>query len=202
MPARWQGTHVKDTPAITRLLAAARRGERRALDDVFALVYEQIGEIARRQLRRVGRPETLDTTAVVHEAYIKLIGAHDAPWEDRSHFFNVAAAAMRQILVDHARRRLRGKRGGGALVLPLDEARIAVDDRAHEILELDSALERLALVDERLCRVVELRFFGGLSVEETAKALGVTDRTVKRDWQTARALLYRDLGGGASEPSA
>jgi RNA polymerase sigma factor (TIGR02999 family) len=181
---------------ITRLLSAAREGDREALDHVFARVYDEVRRIARRQLRRAGRPDSLSTMAVVHEAYLKLAGGRRVPWEDRSHFFNVAARAMRQVLVDHARSRRAGKRGAGERPFLLDSVDAPVETRASDILELDEALGRLAARSERLGRVVDLRFFAGLSVEETAEVLGVTDRTVKRDWRIARAFLFRELAGG------
>ena len=184
---------MTESGEITQLLSAARRGDRGALDRVVSIVYDEIRRIAHRQLRRVGRSDTLNTTAVVHEAYLKLAGASGASWEDRAHFLNVAATAMRQVLVDHARTRARKKRGGGVRPFLLDEADAPVAERAAEIVELDDALSQLAHLNERLGRVVELRFFAALSVEETAKVLGVSERTVKRDWRTARAFLYRAL---------
>lgn len=193
MPECNAAARMTEPGDITRLLSAAREGNRGAFDEVFALVYSEIRRIAQRQLRRVNRMETLNTTAVVHEAYLKLAGSPAASSEDRSHFFNLAAAAMRQVLVDHARARQRDKRGGGVRPLPLDEGEAAAAAPAIDVLGLDEALSRLARMNDRLSRVVELRFFGGLSVEETAKVIGVTDRTVKRDWRTARAFLYREL---------
>jgi RNA polymerase sigma factor (TIGR02999 family) len=178
---------------ITQILSSAREGNRRALDEVFARVYGEVRRIARAQLRRAGAHHTLSTTAVVHEAYLRLVGSPTIAWEDRAHFYAVAATAMRQILLNHARHHLTAKRGGGARTLPLDSVDAPVDARAAELLELDDALTRLAAVDERLARVVDLRFFAGLSVEETARILGVTDRTVKRDWRAARAFLYREI---------
>jgi RNA polymerase sigma factor (TIGR02999 family) len=183
---------VEDSGNITRLLAAARAGDREALNLVFTQVYDEIRVIARRQLYRVGRPDTLNTTAVVHEAYLKVMSA-GASWENRSHFLRMAATAMRQVLVDHARTRARKKRGGGVRPFLLDDIDAPVEDRAAELLELDEALHRLSGLSERLGRVIELRFFGGLSVEEVAQVLGVTDRTVKRDWRAARAFLYNEL---------
>lgn len=181
---------------ITQQLSAARRGDRVALDRVFARVYSEIRRIAAAQVRRIGGESTLSTTAVVHEAYLKLAGGAPVAWEDRAHFFAVAARAMRQVLLNHARGHLAQKRGGGR-PLPLDDVVVAVDACAAELIELDVALERLTALDERLGRVVELRYYAGLSVEETAGLLGVTDRTVKRDWQAARAFLYRELRGEA-----
>lgn len=176
---------------ITAILVAARGGERAALDEVFALIYEQIRGLAHGQLARAGRC-TLSTTAVVHEAYLKLVRSPTIPFEDRRHFYAVAAIAMRQVLLNHARAKAARKRDGGQR-LSLDAVAIAVDDDAADLIALDQALERLTALDERLGRVVELRFYAGLSVEETAALLGVTDRTVKRDWRAARAFLQQQL---------
>jgi RNA polymerase sigma factor (TIGR02999 family) len=180
------------------MLRAARAGDRQALDDVFARVYAEVREIAQRQLRRVGSPDALHTTSIVHEAYLKLFEGPAINWEDRAHFYSVAAMAMRQILLNRARRQLAKKRGGGARVFALDQLDGPVDPRNVELLELDSALHRLSSLDERLAQVVDLRYFAGLSIEETAQVLGVTDRTVKRDWQTARAFLFREIYGTTS----
>ncbi len=182
-------------PDITQLLVSLRQGNREALNDLFPLVYEQLRALARHRLPLGGPDQTLSTTALVHEAYLKLFDQTRLTFNDRKHFFSVAALAMRQIVVDHARRRQAQKRGGGRKPMNLDAAELPVDDRAEEILSLDEALRRLSGLDERLGRVVELRFFGGLSVEETAEVLDMDPRTVKRDWRKARALLYRDLSG-------
>jgi RNA polymerase sigma factor (TIGR02999 family) len=180
---------------VTRLLAALGHGESHAFGQLFPLVYSELKEIARRQLRRGAEAETLNTTAVVHEAYLKLVGSGGASINDSNHFFALAARAMRQILVDHARSHISQKRGGGVRPMVLDDRDVQVDVNAEAILDLDAALDRLAALDERLGRVVELRFYAGLSIDETAELLGVTDRTVKRDWRKARALLYQDLFG-------
>jgi len=181
---------------ITQLLAAARGGNAGALDQVFALVYDEVRRLAHAQIARTGRSPTLNTTAVVHEAYIKLAHTPLESLEDRRHFFAMAAKAMRQVLVDTARRRNAEKRGGGAAHLSLDDAEVSVASTAAEIVDLEMALQRLAAVDERLARVVELRFFGGLSEHETAEVMEVSDRTVQRDWRAARAFLTRELAGG------
>jgi len=178
------------------MLAAARGGERAALDAVFSAIYEEIRRIASGQLARAGRG-TLSTTAVVHEAYLKLVGSPPIAYEDRCHFYAVAARAMRQILLNRARARATAKRDGGRR-LSLDDVDLPVQDRAAELLELDAALERLAEIDERLARTVELRFYAGLTETETAEVLGVTDRTVRRDWRAARAFLHTQLDGRAS----
>lgn len=180
-------------PAVTRLLADLRRGDPDALGALFPLVYADLRDLARRQLR--GARGTLNTTAVVHEAYLRFAGNDGVLPSDRAHFFAIAARAMRQIVIDHARRHLAAKRGGGAPHTLLDEAQVAVEDRAEELLDLHAALERMETLDARLGRVVELRFFAGLSVEETAEALSVSAITVKRDWRKAKAFLYRELHG-------
>ncbi len=180
---------------ITQILSRARQGERGAADRVFSAVYDELRRIAHIQLQRAPHERTLNTTAVVHEAYLNLMRGTSVEWEDRGHFFAVAATAMRNILVSFARRRLAQKRGAGASLAQLDEAEGAVSIHAEEVLDLHDALSRLSDVDERLARVVDLRFFAGLSIEETAHALGVTDRTVKRDWRVARAFLYNEIVG-------
>jgi RNA polymerase sigma factor (TIGR02999 family) len=177
---------------ITRLLSAARLGERAALDRLFELVYDELHLLARKQL---GSAETVRTTALVHELYLRMARGDGVTPEDRAHFFSTAARAMRQILVDHARRKQAAKRGGGVRPEVLDEARVGTDVRREEILAVDAALARLEELDARLARLVEMRFYAGLSVEEAAEALGVSDRTVKRDWRKARAFLYRELHG-------
>jgi RNA polymerase sigma factor (TIGR02999 family) len=176
---------------ITQLLAAARLGDRAAVDRLFELVYDELRQIARRQLGRGG--ETLRTTALVHEAYLKMAQGQGATPQDRTHFFATAARAMRQILVDHARRRQAQKRGAGVRPAFLDEERIGFGARQEEILAVDAALSRLELLDARLGRLVELRFYAGLSVEEAAATLEISPRTIKRDWRKARAFLYREL---------
>ena len=180
---------------ITALLEAVERGEGGALDRLFVRVYDELRRLARRQLASGPSSPTLDTTALVHEAYLKL--SCDAHWsvENRRHFFNLAARAMRQVLVDYARRRGRIERGGGAVVLDLDAREIAAPDRAGELIALDEALDRLGAAEPELARLVELRFFTGLSVEQIAELAGVSDRTVKRRWRAARAFLFQELAG-------
>ena len=180
---------------VAELLTRARAGDEDALARLFPLVYQELRERAHRRLARGGPGGTLDTTELVHETYLKVVESSSRTWEDRVHFLAVASCAMRQIVVDRARRRLSGKRGSGAFPVSLDPGRVPLPERARELVDLDEALERLAALDERLARTVELRFFGGLTVEETAAALGSSPRTVKRDWQKARALLYRELRG-------
>jgi RNA polymerase sigma factor (TIGR02999 family) len=188
------GGGLDEQGEITALLAAYRNGDRSALDRLFPLVYVDLRERAHRQLARRRPGDTLSTTAVVHEAYLKLTGSAHQIYQDRVHFFSVASQAMRQILVDYARRNAAAKRGGAnAPAQPFDIQALPDPGRAEELLALDEALSRLESLDPRLARTVELRFFGGLSVEETAEALGVSPRTVKRDWRTARAFLYREI---------
>ena len=179
---------------VTRLLEEFAGGDAGALDRLFPLVYEELQRVAHGQMQRESAGHTLDTTALVHEAYVKLVKhPPHVQWRSRIHFFAVAARAMRQILVNHARTRGRIKRGGEATQISLDEAVVMVDARSGELLALDQALERLEALDARQSRVVELRYFGGLSIEETAQVLKVSPVTVKRDWTTARAWLYREV---------
>lgn len=181
---------------VTELLSAVRDGDSAAMDRLLSLLEGELRALARRQLgwRRPG--QTLDTTALVNEAYLKLAGAEQPEWQDRTHFMAVAAIAMRQVLVDEARRRKAQKRGSEGRKVDLDLDLLgAVDVQAETLLALDQALRALAELDERQGRVVEMRFFGGLSGAEIAEVLGVTERTVKRDWRTARAFLHHVLGG-------
>lgn len=186
------------THHVTLALHAARGGDPEALNEAFQLVYADVSEIARRRVARGRRSPTLDTTAVVHEAYLKLARHGEMAWEDRQHFFAVASSAMRQVLLDHARRRLSLKRGAGAGHVPLTEADAAVEAQTRDIIALDAALSRLAALDAQLARIVELRYFGGLTIEETAQAVGVSDATVKRAWRRARAFLHRELAGSSA----
>ena len=180
-------------PEITDLLARLRLGHQDSMGRLFALVYEELRRIAHRRRRPNGTGETLGTTALVHEAYLKLVDQTRPEWQDRAHFFAVAAMAMRQILVDQARQRFAQKRGGTRRRVSVDDTTISVDDQAEALVELDAALGRLSSMDQRLGRVVECRFFGGLTEEETAEALGVTARTVRRDWVKAKGLLHAEL---------
>ncbi|MCA9730314.1 MAG: sigma-70 family RNA polymerase sigma factor, partial [Candidatus Eisenbacteria bacterium] len=183
---------------ITQYLALARAGDHAALDEVFHRVYDEIHRIADHQVGRISGEQTLTATAIIHEAYLKLMRTPDIAWDDRAHFFAVAATAMRQILLNRARARLTEKRGGGR-PLSLTDQDAPIDTRAEEMVALDQALDQLSVFDARLARVVELRYFGGLSVEEAARVLGVADRTVKRDWQLARAFLFQRLRGAARD---
>jgi RNA polymerase sigma factor (TIGR02999 family) len=182
----------------TALLAAARAGDRAAYDRVFARVYDELRRVASRQAARLGGNESMSTSVLVHEAYLKLAGRGPAAGNDRVHFFALAARAMRQILIDHARHRGRRKRGADAPHLELDRIELAAGGDApaiEELLALDRALERLAAVDAELARLVEWRFFAGLTLEEIAAMTAVSERTLKRDWQVARAFLLREIAG-------
>jgi RNA polymerase sigma-70 factor, ECF subfamily len=178
---------------ITRLLLDWRNGDQSALDRLMPLVYEELRRMANHYMRNERRGHTLQTSALVHEAYLRLVDHENIEWQNRAHFFGVAAQAMRRILVDHARTRNYQKRGGGAQQVSLDEAMTLAGDRAAELIALDDALRELAKMDERKSRVVELRYFGGLSLEETAEALSVSIPTVTRDWNTAKAWLMREI---------
>ena len=181
---------------VTQLLREWNRGSSEALEKLIPIIYEELRARAARYLRRERPGHTLQTTALVHEAYLRLAGAQDLPWQNRTHFFAIAATLMRRILVEHARKKAASKRGGADVRLTLDES-LAMTDRAQgvDVIAVDEALDRLAAVDAQQARVVELRFFSGLSVEETAEALGVSPRTVKRDWAVAKAWLHRELSG-------
>ncbi len=175
---------------VTQLLLAHRRGNREVADKLFALIYEELHDMAHRQLRR-GRPgETLNTTALVHEAYLKMIDHSKAAYQDRSHFIAVSATVMRHILVDYARKQKTDKRGGGAHRTLLNASVVGREDASIDILDLNDALDQLKEVNERLARVVEMRFFGGLSHEEIADVLGTSLRTTERDWHKAKTFLY------------
>jgi len=182
---------------ITGLLLAWRAGDANAFDQLFPLIYDEVRRIARCQLNREHPGHTLDSTALVHEAYFKLVDQTRVAWTDRSHFFAIAAQAMHRVLVDYARQYRAEKRGGARERVELDDGMLVVEERADTLLAVDDALTRLAQVDERLSQVVECRFFGGLTEEETAQALGVTARTVRRDWTKAKGWLHLALNGHA-----
>ena len=184
---------------VTQLLNEWSNGDQAALDKLMPLVYGELRLMARRYMARQNPSHTLQTTALINEAYLKLVGQAEKHWQNRAHFFGVAAQAMRCILVDYARSRQYEKRGGGAQQVSLDEALTVSHERAAELVALDDALQELAKVDPRKCRVVELRFFGGLSVEETAEALKVSEVTVMRDWSLAKAWLHRELSKGGED---
>jgi RNA polymerase sigma factor (TIGR02999 family) len=178
---------------VTDLLAAWTEGDPAALDRLLPLVERELHRLAHRYLRRERPGHTLQTSALVNEAYLRLVDQRRTRWQNRAQFFGIAAQLMRRILIDHARKHAYAKRGGGAPKLPLDEACLISPQRAAELVALDDALAALAALDERKSRIVELRYFGGLSVEETAQVLGVHADTVNRDWQRAKAFLRREL---------
>jgi RNA polymerase sigma factor (TIGR02999 family) len=178
---------------ISQLLVAWSKGDQAAGDQLLPLVYGELKRMARRYMAGQPPGHTLQTTALIHEAYMKVAGHEDKHWSNRAHFFGVAAQAMRHILVDYARARNAVKRGGEARAVSLDKAALVTDDQAGELVALDDALNRLAEIAPRQGRVVELRYFGGMSVEETAEALKVSPETVTRDWRMARAWLLREL---------
>jgi RNA polymerase sigma factor (TIGR02999 family) len=179
---------------VTALLAEWSHGDRSALDRLLPLVYAELRRMATRRLGAERAGHTLQPTALVHEAYLRLVGQRRVDWQDRAHFFGVAAQIMRRILVDHARRRGAGKRGAGVQCVSLDDAHGVPASNEIPILALDHALERLQEIDPDLARVVELRAFGGLTIEEAAHVLEVSPSTAKREWRTARAWLTRELG--------
>jgi RNA polymerase sigma factor (TIGR02999 family) len=181
-------------PLLTTWLDRLRNGDAGALDDLIPIVYEELRTLAHAQLRREDVGHTLGTTALVHEAYMRLTRREHLGAEDRRHFFAIAAQAMRRVLIDHARSRKRQKRGSGQTPLSLDTASFALDDRtADEVVALDGALDRLAVAHERSARVVELRYFAGLTLDETADVLGIARKTVQRDWTVARAWLRKEI---------
>jgi RNA polymerase sigma factor (TIGR02999 family) len=178
---------------VTQLLIDWSRGDQAALYTLMPRVYEELRQIAHRYMRRESAGHTLQTTALINEAYLRLIEQQRVQWHGRAHFFAIAAQLMRRILVDFARRKSRAKRGGGALRVSLNETAVSSEWRGVELLALDDALQRLAVIDPRKGRVVELRFFGGLSIEGTAEIINVTPMTVVRDWKTAKAWLHREI---------
>ena len=179
---------------ITRLLNSTAEGDSAAQAELLDVVYEELHRLASAYMRREHRREhTLQPTALVNEAYLHLIGDEPVNWDNRGHFYSAAARTMRRILIDHARSHRAVKRSGRLERVELDQGLIAVDEHSGELLELDAALDRLTLLDERQARIVELRFFAGLTVEETAKVVGISEKTVKRDWALARAWLENEL---------
>jgi RNA polymerase sigma factor (TIGR02999 family) len=180
---------------VTRLLVAWGNGDQAALDELIPLVYDELRRLAGRYMRRENRGHTLQTSALVNEAYLRLIDQKSVEWQNRAHFFGVAAQLMRRILVDHARGRLRAKRGGGAQMVSLAE-QAAMSEEVAEVVALDEALERLAELDPRKSQIVEMKFFAGLTNEEVAEVLKVTTRTVEREWRKAKAWLHRAISKG------
>jgi RNA polymerase sigma factor (TIGR02999 family) len=183
-----------ETPSdVTALLSELTRGNPEAGTKLIPLVYDELRRMANGYMRRERTGHTLQATALVHEAYLKLLGQHSVDWQNRAHFFGIAAHLMRRVLIDHARGHVRDKRGGGAEAVPLEEDLVFSAEKSADFLELDSALERLAAIDARQAKIVEMRFFGGLTVEETAEVLGISAKTVKRDWTVAKAWLHGEL---------
>ena len=189
-----------DQEDVTRLLEAARGGDRTAFEQLFPLIYEEMRKRAHQQRQRWHGDYTLNTTALVHEAYLKLVDQKQADWTSRAHFLAIAARAMRQILLDYAKRRRTKKRGGDAPKLSLDEmqggggnALVLTEERAEALVNLDEALEGLMQMDERQSRIVECRFYGGMTIKETGEALGISPATVTREWAVAQAWLYQAM---------
>jgi len=178
---------------VTRLLKAWSGGDSKALDELFPIVYTEVRKLARSYLRRERPDHTLQPTALVNEAYMRLVDQRHVDWQNRAHFFGIAAQVMRRVLVDHARMRQADKRGSGDRPVVLDEALALVAERTPDVVALDDALRALAELDPRQAQIVELRFFGGLSIEEAAEVIGLSPATVKREWSAARAWLRREL---------
>lgn len=189
---------TSDSQQITQLLLAWGNGDQQALDKLMPLVYNELHRVAARHIRRQRPGHTLQTTALVNEAYLRLIDSSQVRWQNRAHFFAVSAQLMRRILVDFARQRQSLKQGGGTEKVVLDEALVVAPERGTDLLALDDALNSLAVLNARQAQVVELRYFGGLSEEETAEVLKVSLRTVQRDWNLARLWLYRELNQGTT----
>jgi len=189
---------MPDGGEITVLLAKARAGNERAIEKLIPIVYQELRRLAGHHMQQERSGHTLQATALVHEAYLRLAGPQNLDWQNRAHFFAMAAQVMRNLLVDHARARGRVKRGGGA-ALPLDEALTVPAANHVELLAIHDALDELARLDARQAQVVELRYFGGMSVEEVAAVLGVSERTVKREWQMAKAWLFEKVRGAAAD---
>lgn len=181
------------THQVTQLLIDWSNGDRAALDTLMSIVDDELRRLAHRYMNRERAGHTLQTTALVNEAYVRLVNRESVHWQNRAHFFAIAAQLMRTILVDHARSHACAKRGGGANKLELDEALVVSQEKASEVVALDDALQVLAQIDPQQSRIVELRFFGGLTVEETAEVLQLSPATIKREWSTAKAWLFREL---------
>lgn len=183
--------------SVTHLLEKWNNGDQAALDQLLPLIYEELRKMAKRYMRQQNPGHTLQTTALIHEAYLRMIKQPEKHFENRAHFFGVAAQAMRHILVDYARARQTAKRGGAVRVISLDEAALVTEERAAEVVAFDDALKELEKLSKRQSRVVELRYFGGLTVEETATVLSVSPETVMRDWSMAKTWLRRTLTAGS-----
>ena len=185
--------------SVTQLLADWRKGDRSALDKLFPLVHSELRRIAQRQMNQERGGHTLQATALVNEAYLKLVGQQGFEWHNRAHFFAVCAQVMRHILIDHARAQARDKRGGGAIQVSLNDVAVIAEDQASQLVALDEALRLLENLDPQKGRIVELRYFGGMSIEETAEVLNISPRTVRREWQRSKAWLYRMISEGTED---
>ncbi|MDQ1728560.1 MAG: hypothetical protein QOD33_685 [Pyrinomonadaceae bacterium] len=192
-------TDPADAPhEITQLLAEWGNGNQTALDKLYPLVYAELHRMARHYMKRERQDHTLQTTALINEAYVRMVDQKNVHWANRAHFFAISAQIMRRILIDHARRNAYAKRGGAAQQVSLDEAAVVAEDGGSLLLLLDEALQRLAKLDPRRSQIVELRYFGGLNNQEISGVLKVSENTVTRDWNMARAWLYQELSGGAA----
>jgi RNA polymerase sigma factor (TIGR02999 family) len=189
--------HQETSGQVTELLVRWRGGDREALDALMPLVYDELRRLAQHYLRLERSDHTLQSTALVHEAYVRLVGRDSPPWQSRAHFFGIAARLMRQILVEHARAHRAAKRGGNAVKLTLEDATSVAQPVAIDLVALDDALQKLAVLDVRQSRLVELRFFAGLTIEDAAEALELSPATVAREWTIARAWLYREIARSA-----
>jgi RNA polymerase sigma factor (TIGR02999 family) len=193
-PTGERGCMITPSPKdVTKLLEDWSHGDQAALDRLMPLVHHELQRLAHRHLSRERPGHTLQTTALVNEAYLRLVDQREVHWQNRTHFFAIAAQLMRRILIDYARKRGYAKRGGGALHVALDEVAVLSPERAPDLIDLDEALDKLAAVDHQACRVVELRYFGGLTIEETAESLGLSVDKVKGEWSTAKAWLYKEM---------
>ncbi|HEV8486434.1 MAG TPA: sigma-70 family RNA polymerase sigma factor [Blastocatellia bacterium] len=186
------------TEGLTQLLVKWSQGDKEALERLVSLVYPELRRMARRQMAREDPNHILQTSALINEAYLKLIDGQTVEWQNRAHFFAVAAQVMRHILIDHARRHLYGKRGRGAQHVPLEETEIISDERATDLVALDDALNALAQLDARRSQLVELKFFGGLTAEEIAEVMSISPATVQREWRAAKAWLHHAITGQAN----
>ena len=184
---------TQDSHEVTQLLIQWSNGDKAALDKLMPLIYRELRQLARHYMSRERPGHTLQTTALVNEAYMRLVNRKGVHWQNRAHFFAIAAQLMRSILVDHARSHAYAKRGGGAHKIALDDAMAVSQQRAADVVALDDALKRLAEIDPQQSRIVELKFFGGLTIEETAEVLGLSPATIKREWSTAKAWLYHEV---------
>ena len=191
---------MRQTPEnVTQLLIDWSKGDKEALDNLVPLVYDELRRQAARYLRHERAGHTLQTTALIHEAYLRLVDQRNVHWQNRAHFFGIAAQMMRRILVDHARTKKRAKRGGSDIRVSFSEATLKAPDQDLDIVALDEALEHLAEIDEQQSKIVELRFFSGLTVEETAEVMGISAATVKRNWSMAKAWLHREISGAVEK---